>query len=207
MPSFPTSVFAPASKSAGSVIQPAHVNDLQDEVVAIEAGYINGTAPLNSSNLNVTGTSTFANRPIMPPPDCVRLGIDDPFQFAITSTASPSWTRNELITNSSMHSTTTNPTLVIPQSTGVYLCLATIYFRSATGHSQFVSIEDSSGGFVAHVESDSTPNIKSVHAAGLKRIDTLSGSTQWFRVVVYSNGSTNSLSTLVGYTQFEVIKL
>lgn len=67
MPSFPTSVFAPASRSAGQTIQPAHVNDLQDEVNAIEGGYLNGTARLNSSastvaSLGVTGASTIAGR-------------------------------------------------------------------------------------------------------------------------------------------------
>lgn len=66
MPSFPTSVFAPASRSAGQVIQPAHVNDLQDEVNAIEGGYLNGTARLNSSastvaSLDVNGNSTLAS--------------------------------------------------------------------------------------------------------------------------------------------------
>lgn len=64
MPSYPTSVFSPTSKSAGQVIQAAHVNDLQDEIVAIETGLTQGTAPLNSSNstvgkLNVTGVSTL----------------------------------------------------------------------------------------------------------------------------------------------------
>jgi len=64
MPSYPTSIFAPSVKTAGQTIQPAHVNDLQDEVVAIEQGITQGTAPLNSSNstvanLSVLGGSTF----------------------------------------------------------------------------------------------------------------------------------------------------
>lgn len=54
MPSFPTSIFSPASKNTGDTIQAAHVTDLDSEVVAIEQGLRNGTAPLNSSN------STFA---------------------------------------------------------------------------------------------------------------------------------------------------
>lgn len=67
MPSFPTSVFAPTNKSAGQTIQPAHVNDAQDEIVAIEGGYLNGTARLNSSastvaSLGVTGASTIGGR-------------------------------------------------------------------------------------------------------------------------------------------------
>src|SRR3990167_735164 len=64
MASFPTSVFAPATRTPGQTIGSAHVNDLQDEVVAIEDGYRNGSAPLNSSGstvaaLSVTGPSTF----------------------------------------------------------------------------------------------------------------------------------------------------
>lgn len=66
MASFPNSVKSFTTKNAGDVIQPADVNDLQDEVNAIEAGYINGTAPLNSSHstlaaLSVTGNSTLAS--------------------------------------------------------------------------------------------------------------------------------------------------
>ena len=65
MPSFPGSVFAPTARASGQTIQAAHVNDLQDEVVALEGGYLNATARLNSSNstlatLSVTGGSTFA---------------------------------------------------------------------------------------------------------------------------------------------------
>lgn len=66
MANFPNSVTSFGSKSAGQVIQPSDVNNLQDEVTAIEDGYLNGTAPLNSSNstvrnLSVTGKSTLAS--------------------------------------------------------------------------------------------------------------------------------------------------
>ena len=65
MPSYPDSVKTFTSKTSGQNIDPAHVNDLQDEVNAIEAGLLNGTARLNSSGstlarLQVTGGSTFA---------------------------------------------------------------------------------------------------------------------------------------------------
>ena len=70
--SYPGAVKSFVSRNAGDVIQPAHVNDLQDEVNAIESGLLNGTAPLNSSNstmvhvsatagLNVVGNSTFGS--------------------------------------------------------------------------------------------------------------------------------------------------
>lgn len=66
MASFPTSVFAPANRSNGQTIDASHMNGVQDEIVAIEDGYRNATAPLNSSNstivnLSVTGGSTLAN--------------------------------------------------------------------------------------------------------------------------------------------------
>jgi hypothetical protein len=65
MASIPTPSKSFTSKNAGDTIQPTHVNDLQDEVNAIEAGLLNGTANLNSSNstlanLSVTGGSTFS---------------------------------------------------------------------------------------------------------------------------------------------------
>lgn len=64
MASFPDTVKSFASRSNGQVIDAAHVGDLQDEVNAIEDGYLNGTARLNSSNstianLSVAGGSTF----------------------------------------------------------------------------------------------------------------------------------------------------
>jgi hypothetical protein len=65
MPSFPASIKSFTTKNAGDTIQPADVNDLQDEVNALEAGYLNGTARLNSSNstcvsLVVTGAASAA---------------------------------------------------------------------------------------------------------------------------------------------------
>ncbi|MGE0445579.1 MAG: hypothetical protein AB7P99_10145 [Vicinamibacterales bacterium] len=65
MADFPGSIFAPTTKNPGDTIQPSHINALQDEVVAIETGYRQATAPLNSSgstvtSLSVVGGSTLA---------------------------------------------------------------------------------------------------------------------------------------------------
>jgi hypothetical protein len=62
--SYPASVKVFTSKNAGDLIPAAHINDLQDEVAAIESGLLNGTAPLASSNasvanLSVSGGSTL----------------------------------------------------------------------------------------------------------------------------------------------------
>lgn len=66
MASFPNSIFAPTTKNTGDTIQASHVNDVQDEIIAIEQGYRQATAPLNSSgstmtSLSVTGGSTLAS--------------------------------------------------------------------------------------------------------------------------------------------------
>ena len=60
---YPSAVKSFSARNPGDVIQPSHVGDLQDEVNAMEAGLLQGTAPLNSSNstvalLTVTGVFT-----------------------------------------------------------------------------------------------------------------------------------------------------
>lgn len=65
MANFPNSVTSFAARSNGQTIDASHVQGLQDEVNAIEDGYLNATARLNSSNstvanLSVTGGSTVA---------------------------------------------------------------------------------------------------------------------------------------------------
>lgn len=65
MASFPTSAKTFATRSNGQIIDGSHVQDLQDEVAALEDGYLNGAARLNSSNstvanLSVVGGSTVA---------------------------------------------------------------------------------------------------------------------------------------------------
>ena len=64
MASFPTSVKSFASRSNGQSIDAAHVNDLQDEVNALEDGYLNATARLNSSNSTVANLSVLGNSTI-----------------------------------------------------------------------------------------------------------------------------------------------
>lgn len=66
MASFPTTNITYANRSAGQAIASAHINSLQDEVAAIELGYLTGTARLNAggstlASLSVTGGSTLAS--------------------------------------------------------------------------------------------------------------------------------------------------
>ena len=203
MPSFPDSVFAPANRSNGQTIDASHMNGVQDEIVAIEGGIINGTARVNSSVLNVTGTSTFANRPIMPPPDAVRLQLSDTTGLAAGTTTALAWTNQVVLTNSSLHSTGTNPSRVTPQSTGVYWCHAQAAFNYSSAGSLEVIVEDSSGTIAAYALNRSTGNGgMAMCAAGPKRFDVVGG---YMRVVVTGAGSTNSLST--NLTHFSMMKL
>jgi hypothetical protein len=234
--SYPGSVKSFANRSAGQTIASAHINDLQDEVAAIEDGLLNGTARLNSSNatvasltvtgaatfsrmdisggsslsaLQVNGASTFASRPVIPAPDAIRVGLNAKVDLVAASTTAISWSTATFKTNAALHSTTTNPDRLTPQSSGVYAIAVQLVAsnRANTAVSTanlFVSIEDSSGGIIAQATAiDPTaapPQQWSVSAFGLKYFDSVAGSTQWVRVVAASNTpSTNSLDNAKTY--------
>lgn len=64
--SYPTAVKTFATRNNGDTIQASHIDDLQDEVTAIESGLLNGSAPISASNaafahLSVTGDSTLVS--------------------------------------------------------------------------------------------------------------------------------------------------
>ena len=66
MASYPSAVKTFSNRSAGQTIEASHINDLQDEVNAIEDGLLNGTAPVTCSNatiqrLVVAGNAQFTN--------------------------------------------------------------------------------------------------------------------------------------------------
>lgn len=60
MAQYPSAVKTFTAKSSGDTIQPAHINDLQDEVTALEDGLLNGTAPINSSRITAP-SAQFGN--------------------------------------------------------------------------------------------------------------------------------------------------
>lgn len=206
MPSFPDSVFAPANRSNGQTIDASHVNGVQDELVAIEAGYINGTARLNSSNLSVLGTSTFASRPAMPPPDAVRATLTSSQAQSSADIVIRNLKTQTFITNSSMHSTTTNSSRVTPQSTGLYRCVGSVAFNSVSSGVRSAQILDSSDAIVGRVDA---PPVTSgdqtiVQVTATKRFDVTGG---YIRLgATFTAASTLSING-GGNTWLEVTKI
>ena len=284
MASFPTSVFSPSARSNGQVIDASHVNDLQGEVTAIEDGFRNATAPLNSSgstlaslsvtgnttlaalnagastlaslsvtggstfgaitlgasslaslsvtgnstvaalnagaatlaslsvtgnstlaalqggastvtSLSVSGASTFAVRPVEPPPDVAKVTRQTALDLVSNTTLAIAWTTQEILTNSSMHSTGTNPSQLSPQSTGVYVISACVRLSAAqtsTGSLMCV-IEDSSATELGRGGARAFETVISGAMVGsVKRFDALGG---WVRVVAQvRDGSTMSVA-------------
>ena len=167
--SYPGAAKSFSARAAGQTISAAHVNDLQDEVAAIESGLLNGTALLNSSAATVAtlqsgastlttlqaGASTFTVRPVMPLVDAVRVaGASSEASSVVTVIA---WTVQTYITNSSMHSTATASSCLVPQSTGLYEARAQVNFNANSTGSRQVMILDSSGARIAFTVAPTVP--------------------------------------------------
>jgi len=207
---YPTSVPSFTNKNAGDVIQPAHVNDLQTEVTAIENGLLNGVshALTLSGGLQVSTLSTFAYRPTMPPPDAVKVYLDSTVTLGSSLASTLSWNAADYKTNSSVHSTTSNPDRLIPQSTGVYRFTAQVEFTPVSSGHRSIVIQDSSNTFIGSVVFDASTVagvVTRVQASGLKRFDVTGGYANVF--VGMSGHSTLSLSTGSGISWFAMEKL
>ena len=214
MPNFPASVYNAALKSAGQTIAAAFFNDPDAELNAIEDGYLNGTARLNSSastvnTLSVSSNSTFAVRPTMPPPSNFALVF---LQSSVTIGSSLlstiSWTGQEFVANSSMHSTATTPERLIPQSTGLYQITAQLAVSSNSTGSRQLVLRDSSANIVGAQTFAVTPNsdvtLTRLQATGFKRFDVTGGYALVDLSVAGAAGL--SLSSGVGASWFAMLK-
>ena len=234
MAAFPDSVKSFTTKNTGDVVQAAHINDLQDEVAAIEGGIRNGTAPINSSgstlaalsvsggstlaSLSVTGDSTLAGslqaagstfsvRPVTPPPHAALVFAASSQTCGSSNFSTLAFGGQEVLTNSSMHSTTTNPERLTPQSTGLYAVTAqfTMAGTPSAIMQQQLAILDSSGNSICLTRYPDSTGPSALLTTGLKRFDALGG---WVTCRVVSNGgSTYSASTGTGVTWFAMHKL
>ena len=214
MPSYPTSVKSFTTKNAGDSILAAHVNDIQDEVNAIEAGLLNATAPLNSSNstvanlvvtnaLQVSSNSTFAQRPVMPPPNVALVYLDSTGALGSSASSTLAWTAESFVSNSSMHSTGTNPERLIPQTTGLYQVTCQVGFNAASSGVHQIVLDDSTGQFaLSRAATDGEAH--NAHVIGFKRFDVLGGYCVCRLTLPVS---TLSLSSGISQTWASMVKL
>ena len=212
MANYPNSVYSPSAKSAGQTIAAGFFNDPDGEITAIEDGILNGTARLNSSNstvatLSVTGASTFGARPSMPPPQFALVFLETTKTLGSSAASTMVWNAQGILINSSMHSTTTNPERLTPQSTGVYRMTAQIGFTVNSSGFRAIALRDSTGDVVSFIAG--VPNAgaqpQPMQITGYKRFDALGG---WVTCDMVIDGpSTLSLSTGVGITWFAMEKL
>lgn len=152
MASFPDSIFSPASKNTGDTIQASHVTDLDSEVVAIEGGLRNGTAPLNSSNstftaLSVSGNSTLTGSvtcsSLLTVPAQPRCHVLSTAAVVVSTTVFTAFTfESQEFNVGSMHSTSANSSRVTIGSSGTYLIAARAFKASggSTSGNMYVSV-------------------------------------------------------------------
>jgi hypothetical protein len=158
-------------------------------------------------SFDTSGGSTWTVRPTLPPPDIVKLGLQAAQVIGSSALSTVLWTQQLIATNSSLHSTTTNPGRVTPQSTGVYMALAQLYTPAGAGGSSVfqVTILDSSGGSVAAFQRHTnSTNQVTLLAQGAKRFDVLGG---FLTVEVAAFGVSTSELGALGTNLFHVWKL
>lgn len=142
MPSFPTSPHTFTDFANGALSDAAQVTSIYDEVEAIEAGYLNGTARLNSSNstlanLSVSGGSTFTGSVVcsslvaMPGQTRCILTHSTVQQIVNGAWESLNWD-TESTDVGGMHSTAANSSRAeVPAgSSGLYLCRGMVQFAA-----------------------------------------------------------------------------
>lgn len=162
------------------------------------------------ASLSVSGGSTFAGPVVMATNDAARLELAADQQIASGSSAAISWTSQVAVTNSSMHSTASNPSQVLFQSTGLYWCHAQVTFGIATSTVYAVYVKDSSNARIAaniqRSRSSGVDDTFILSASGLKYVDTVSANP-FAKVSVTAIGSTNRVIATASQTHFDVIKL
>lgn len=215
--SFPLSVkvFTTKSDGAGNVIAAAHVNDLQDEVVALETGLLQGTAPLNSSNstfatLSVTGNSTIGGALQVNGNSTITgsLTVAGAFTQAgpVTANSQPRCrvfhgstqtladvTETAVLFNSEdfdaqgLHSTGTNPSRLTMTSTGVWLFGASVNF-AATSQSLYLRFRKNGvTGIGSKVQFGGNAANNHAIQLGIQAIDVITSTADYVEVLAWQN--------------------
>jgi hypothetical protein len=208
---YPTSVFSPSARSNGQTIDASHVNDVQTELTAIENALLGTiTHSVNVSGASTLATlqaaaSTFTVRPVTPPPHAALVFLESTATIGSSGASTLAFTGQAILTNSSAHSTGTNPERLTPQSTGLYQFAAQVGFSPTTGALPSFVLRDSSGANIASARQLGSSRETFVQCMGYKRFDVLGG---YMTCVLSPEGfSTLSISTAFNVTWFAMHKL
>ena len=221
--SYPVAPKTFAVKAAGDTIQPAHINDLQDEVAAIEGGLLNGTAPLNSSNstlanLSVPGGSTLTGDVTMPGTLTVNKIVSTSIQasgaasyiqayagaaFEFSSAAGVVACDQRLVDLSSEYDSTTYT--FTPRSTGFYSICARGRVRNVDQAVSLGVYVNSSLVAMSAQAAGAGNSTAGLMIATLQRLS--SGSAGAVQVKAWMDGSTGSLSSGLARTAIEILKV
>lgn len=142
MANYPTADPSFTTKNAGQTIQPSHINDAQDEIVAIGSGLRgtlqHGVTLAADKSLNVGGNSTFSGSvvcsSVVTAPAQPRAMVYSTAALALAADVFTAVSfESEGYDVGGLHSTASNPTrLTVPTgSSGLYLCGALV--RLSTG--------------------------------------------------------------------------
>ncbi len=205
---YPTSVFSPSARSNGQTIDASHVNDVQTELTAVENALLGTiTHSLNVSGASTlatlsAGASTFTVRPVTPPPHAAQVYLESSVTIGSSAQSTLAWNAQGFLTNSSIHSTTTNPERLTPQSTGLYRITAQVGHTPTTLASMAAILRDSSGGFFAIARVPTSSLVNFTQVSGYKRFDVLGGyvvvtiSPEGFSTLSLSSGSSASWAVM-----------
>lgn len=190
--------FTSKADGAGNKIFAAHINEIQDEVNAIEDGLLNGTAPVNSSRitapaLSVSAGSTLNELFVTVSPPSARV-------FSAVGLAVPDNTRTALafasdrhVYPASMHSTGSNPSRIIAPSSGIYLATGHVTWAlttSATAQA-YVELRVNGATLIAQQQGKTTENAL---AQSIASVYQLAASDYVELTVLQNTGSTASIS-------------
>lgn len=203
--SYPGAVKSFATRSNGQAMDASHVNDLQDEVTAIEDGIVNGTAPINSSRITATSLSLTGNSTVggnLTVTGTLTATLTAPAvrvsHSALQQVAAATWTGlnwdTEAYDSTGMHSTSANSSrLTFAGSTGIYHVGATVQWSSlASGPERRLRIMFNDSSVVTRTDIGS-PGGGLATAMQLSAAVRVGATTDYVTLQVFQDTSTGSI--------------
>lgn len=210
MASYPTSVKSYTTKSdgAGNKIFAAHINDLQDEVTAIEDGLLNGTAPVNSSRITAPAMQIGGNSSITGElfvakcPPTARVYATAVLPVANNVETLVQLDSERFVSTSVMHSTASNKERVICPSSGTYQAVGQVTWNgfSTTGI-RFLRLYVNAVTVIGASRVRPDPTNGNVTEQQVSGIYQMQANDYFSLTVTQDSGSTGSLSTVTAYGQ------